>query len=64
MSVDPVGNVYVVAKRAGSTMEATPGAVSLGNRQVLVMKFDPTGSKLVFAAEFGGSGLRSRERSG
>lgn len=53
MSVDSSGNVYIAAQRNASLVEATPGALSLGNRQVIVMKLDPTGTKLLYRAEFG-----------
>lgn len=56
LGVDAAGNIYLAAQRGESTLAATPGAVSVGNRQVMVMKFNANGSRLLFAAEFGGSG--------
>jgi uncharacterized protein (TIGR03437 family) len=34
----------------------TPGALSLGSRDVVLLKLDPTGQKLVYTAAFGGNG--------
>lgn len=52
---DAAGDVYVLGGNRGN-VPATPGALSAGNRQILVMKLDSPGSKLIYAAEFGGSG--------
>ncbi len=57
LGTDAAGNSYVVARRNQSPVAATPGAVSLGSRNVLAMKLDAAGSHLLFAAEFGGSFL-------
>ena len=58
---DAAGNIYVLGGNRGST-PTTPGALALGNRQLLLMKLDPSGSKLIYSAEFGGSG--SQESAG
>lgn len=47
MTVDSAGNTYIAAYRGRA----------VGSRQVLVMKFDPAGSKLIYTVEFGGSGV-------
>ncbi len=53
---DPAGNVYLLAERNTSPSAASPGALSLGNHALRLMKLDPTGTNLLYSAEFGGSG--------
>src|SRR5579864_49751 len=55
VGTDLVGNVYVVVNQTVDpglgippSLPVTPGAVSLGDRQIAVIKVDPTGSKLLY----------------
>lgn len=52
---DATGNVYIAGSRNGTPITTTPGALSLGDRGIIIMKLDPAGSKLLNAAAFGGS---------
>ena len=55
IGADAAGNAYVLAHRESASISPTPGALSLGDRQIILMKLNPTGSTLLWAAEFGGS---------
>jgi len=55
IGADAAGNVYLLSKRGSATISATPGALSLGDRQIVLMKLNPAGSTLLWTAEFGGS---------
>ncbi len=54
IAADAAGNVYLFADRNSAPIAPTPGALSLGDKDLLLMKLDPTGSNLLYAAEFGG----------
>ena len=57
-ALDPAGNIYLGGSRStvSPPVRATPGALSLGNGQIVVMKLAASGSGLVYTATFGGSG--------
>jgi uncharacterized protein (TIGR03437 family) len=56
IATDALMNVYILAQMSTGPIAATTGALSIGNRQIVLMKLDPTGSKMKFIADFGGSG--------
>ena len=58
VSLDALGDVYVAANRtsASSAFTATPGALSVGNQQLLVFKMNAGASSLLWSAGFGGNG--------
>jgi uncharacterized protein (TIGR03437 family) len=56
IAADAQGNVYILAESATNPIVTTPGALSLGNRQVVLLKLNPSGQRLLYAAAFGGSG--------
>jgi hypothetical protein len=55
IAADAAGDVYLFADRNSDPIMPTSGALSLGDRALLLLKLDPTGSRLLYAAEFGGS---------
>jgi uncharacterized protein (TIGR03437 family) len=56
IGADASGNVYVLAIDLMQSIVPTPGALSLGSRDVVLLKLDPTGQNLLYAAAFGGNG--------
>jgi len=56
IAVDAAGNLYYSA-HFGQSVFTTPGALAEGGHSLFVGKLDPTGTKLVFQAAFGGSGV-------
>lgn len=57
IAVDASGNTYLTGSTDSTDFPLTTlGTVSAGSPHVFVMKVDPTGSNLVFADYFGGSG--------
>jgi uncharacterized protein (TIGR03437 family) len=56
VGADASGNVYVVAIDLMQSIVTTPGALSVGSRDVVLLKLDPTGQNLLYAAAFGGNG--------
>jgi uncharacterized protein (TIGR03437 family) len=59
IGADASGNVYILAIDLMPSFVTTPGALSLGSRDVVLLKLDPTGEKLLYAAAFGGNGTES-----
>jgi hypothetical protein len=59
IGADASGNVYILAIDLMASIVTTPGALSLGSRDVVLLKLDPTGEKLLYAAAFGGNGTES-----
>jgi len=57
IAADAGGNVYILAVDLMQSIASTPGALSLGSRDVVLLKLDPTGQKLLYAAAFGGNGV-------
>ena len=56
IAVDAAGNVYILAIDLMQSITPTPGALALGSRDVVLLKLDPTGQKLLYAAAIGGNG--------
>ncbi len=56
IGADASGNVFVLAIDLTQSVATTRGALSLGSRDVVLLKLDPVGQKLVYAAAFGGNG--------
>jgi len=56
IGADANGNVYILAIDLMQSIVTTPGALSLGSGDVVLLKLDPTGQKLLYAAAFGGNG--------
>jgi uncharacterized protein (TIGR03437 family) len=59
IGADANGDVYILAGDPANTIVTTPGALSVGSRDVVLLKLDPTGQNLLYAAAFGGSGTDS-----
>lgn len=59
IGADASGNVYILAIDLMPSVVTTPGALSLGSRDVVLLKLDPTGQTLLYAAAFGGNGMES-----
>ncbi len=57
IGADANGNVYILAIDLMQSIVTTPGALSLGSRDVVLLKLDPTGQTLLYAAAFGGNGV-------
>jgi len=57
IGADAGGNVYILAIDLMQSIVTTPGALSLGRRDVVLLKLDPTGQTLLYAAAFGGNGV-------
>lgn len=53
---DGNGNLVVIGGPT-SAADATPGALRIGKNNIYVAKLDSTGSKLLYGATFGGSGI-------
>lgn len=58
MAIDSLGNVYMVGGLVGTRTYGQQTLVSKGNKDILVVKIDPTG-KYVWAKQFGGTGNES-----
>jgi uncharacterized protein (TIGR03437 family) len=56
IGADASGNVYILAIDLTQSIVTTPGALSLGSRDVVLLKLDPSGQTLLYAAGFGGNG--------
>ena len=64
IAVDAAGNSYLAGSTASANFPTTPGAfqpASGGKTDALIAKLDPTGSTLLFATYFGGSGSDSAD---
>jgi uncharacterized protein (TIGR03437 family) len=56
IGADAQGNVYILAGATTRSIVTTPGALTLDSQNVVVLKVDPTGQKLLYSAAFGGNG--------
>lgn len=56
IAADANGDVYILAGQSSPQVPTTPGALSLGNQTIVLLKLDPTGTHLLYAAALGGSG--------
>jgi uncharacterized protein (TIGR03437 family) len=59
IGADGQGDVYILVGATTKSIVPTPGALSLGSQNVVLLKLDPTGQKLIYAAAFGGDGMDS-----
>lgn len=59
LAEDSEGNVHILAGGPIQTIGTTPGALSIGNQDVVLLKLDPSGQRLLYAAAFGGNGTDS-----
>jgi uncharacterized protein (TIGR03437 family) len=59
IGADAQGDVYILAGTATKSIVTTPGALNLGSQNVMLLKLDPTGQKLLYSAAFGGNGKDS-----
>ncbi len=57
IGADASGNVYILANDLKPSFVTTSGALSLGSRDVVLLKLDSTGQELLYAAAFGGNGF-------
>jgi uncharacterized protein (TIGR03437 family) len=59
IAADAQGHVYILAGGLTTPIVTTPGALSIGSQDVVLLKLDPSGQNLLYAAAFGGTGLDS-----
>jgi uncharacterized protein (TIGR03437 family) len=59
IAADAQGDVYILVGGLNTPTVTTRGALSIGGQDVVLLKLDPSGQNLLYAAAFGGDGTDS-----
>src|SRR5678816_235230 len=55
MTIDAQGNIYLVGTTQSNSLQTSHGTKAKGGDDVLVVKFDPTATRVIYAVIYGGA---------